>query len=76
MLPAILTAVLALLAATACSPHYPAGPAGTVTARDARYFKSGGWYFHLTVNGTRFRVTRDQYRRCSPDSTYPACTHR
>ncbi|NUP16607.1 MAG: hypothetical protein HOZ81_10960 [Streptomyces sp.] len=67
---------LALLALTACQATYPPGPSGTVTDRSRAYFKSGGWRYWLTVDGTRFRVTRDQYGHCFHGSSYPACTHR
>lgn len=68
---------LALLALSACRAHtYPAGPTGTVTDRSAAYFKSGGWRYRLTVDGSKFRVTRDDYRRCFRNSLYPACTNR
>jgi hypothetical protein len=66
--------VLALL--TACSPHYPTGPSGTVTGRDGYYRKADGWHYSLTVHGKQFRVTRDDYRRCFRGSSYPACTKR
>lgn len=69
--------VLALLALNACRAHtYPPGPAGTVIDRSAAYFKSGGWRYRLTVGGDKFRVTRDDYRRCFRNSLYPACTNR
>ncbi|MFF8954081.1 hypothetical protein ACF09I_35590 [Streptomyces sp. NPDC014940] len=68
--------VLALLAATACSPHYPAGPHGKVTDRDRYFRRADGWHYELTVHGREFRVTRADYRRCVRGSTYPACTHR
>ncbi|MFF7240448.1 hypothetical protein [Streptomyces collinus] len=72
--------VATLLALAACSPHYAAGPAGTVSDRSAAYFKSGGWHYRLTVTTTdgqqhRFRVTRHDYRHCFRGSAYPTCTH-
>lgn len=70
--------VLALLVtATACEKNtYPAGPSGTVANRNSAYFKSGGWHFWLTVNGSKFRVTRSDYKSCFHGSRYPACTNR
>ena len=68
--------VLALLALTACSPSYPSGPSGKVTDRSRAYFKSGGWRYWLTVDGTKFRVTRADYGHCFRGSNYPACTKR
>jgi hypothetical protein len=68
--------VLLLAVTTACQAHYPAGPTGRVTDRQARYFKSGGWHYSLTVGGKTFRVTRDNYRDCFHGSSYPACTSR
>ncbi|MFE9920448.1 hypothetical protein ACFYQA_02340 [Streptomyces sp. NPDC005774] len=65
---------LALLALTACSPSYPPGPSGKVTDRDRAYFKPGGWRYSLTVDSRKFRVTRDDYKRCVRGSSYPACT--
>ncbi|MFI8206757.1 hypothetical protein [Streptomyces sp. NPDC085937] len=71
---AVLTAVVLL---TACEPKtYPPGPAGTVTDRPRVYYKSGGWRYWLTVEGTKFRVTRDDWRDCVRGSSYPACTNR
>jgi hypothetical protein len=67
---------LTLLALTACRATYPSGPSGMVTDRSRAYFKSGGWRYSLTVDGTRFRVTRDEYGNCFRGSSYPACTHR
>lgn len=72
----LLTA-LAVAALAACSPHYPAGPDGTVTGRDAIYrSKNGGWFYYLTVDGTKFRVTRDDYQHCFRGSRYPQCADR
>ncbi|MFF7985458.1 hypothetical protein ACFZDK_41180 [Streptomyces sp. NPDC007901] len=76
------TATIAAVAVlTACSPTYAPGPAGTVSDRNAAYFKSGGWHYRLTVttnDGRRhdFRVTRADYRHCFRGSAYPTCTHR
>lgn len=69
--------VVALLATgTACKKTYPAGPSGKVTDRASAYYKSGGWRYWLTVDGSKFRVDRDDYRSCFRGSTYPACTNR
>ncbi|MFC3577878.1 hypothetical protein ACFOZ0_32400 [Streptomyces yaanensis] len=78
---AIATTVGAVLALTACSPDYAAGPAGTVSDRSATYFKSGGWRYRLTIttnDGRRhdFRVTRHDYKHCFHGSAYPTCTRR
>ena len=73
-LAALLLALLATV--TACEKTYPAGPTGTVTDRSSAYFKSGGWKFWLTVDGTKFRVSRADYRGCVRGSAYPACTNR
>ncbi|NUV60073.1 hypothetical protein [Streptomyces sp. CAI-85] len=80
-LAAAAATVGAVVALTACSPDYTPGPAGTVSDRNAAYFKSGGWHYRLTVttnDGRRhdFRVTRDDYKHCFHGSAYPACTHR
>jgi len=69
-------ALTLLVLITACEKTYPAGPAGTVTDHHSRYFKSGGWQFSLTVDGHKFRVTRDDYKACADGSRYPACTNR
>lgn len=61
---------------TACSPHYPPGPAGRVTDRDSFYRKADGWHYSLTVRDKKFRVTRDEYRNCVHGSSYPGCTKR
>lgn len=68
--------VLALLAVTGCSPHYPPGPSGTVTDRDAYFRKADGWHYELTVDGRKFRVTRADYRGCVRGSDYPACARK
>jgi hypothetical protein len=68
--------VLALLAVTACEKTYPAGPSGTVTDRASAYYKGAGWRFWLTVDGSKFRVSRDDYRGCVRGSAYPACTRK
>ncbi|MFF4839251.1 hypothetical protein ACFY2G_04210 [Streptomyces collinus] len=73
---ALLAAVVLAFLATACSPHYPAGPHGTVTDRHHYFRKAGGWHYWLTVHGHRFRVTRADYRHCVRGSHYPTCTHR
>jgi hypothetical protein len=80
-LAALAATIGAVLALSACSPHYAPGPAGTVSDRSAAYFKSGGWRYRLTVTTTdgqthRFRVTRDDYKHCVRGSAYPFCTHR
>ncbi|MFJ4084917.1 hypothetical protein ACIP2Z_38990 [Streptomyces iakyrus] len=70
-------AVLGILLLTACGPKtYPPGPEGKVTKRSSAYYKSGGWRYWLTVGDTKFRVTRDDYRDCFHNSSYPACTQR
>ena len=63
-----------LVTGTACKQTYPAGPSGKVTDRASAYYKSGGWRFWLTVDGSKFRVTRAEFRSCFRGSTYPACT--
>ena len=68
--------VLALFAVTACSPDYPAGPTGKVTDRTRAYYKADGWHYWLTVDGTKFRVIRDDYRHCVRGSSYPVCTQK
>ncbi|MEU2316574.1 hypothetical protein ACFY7X_13685 [Streptomyces althioticus] len=73
-LAALLLALLATV--TACEKTYPAGPTGKVTDRSRAYYKSGGWKYWLTVDGAKFRVTRDDYRSCFRGSAYPTCTHR
>jgi hypothetical protein len=80
-LAAAAATVAAVLALSACSPDYAAGPAGTVSDRSAAYFKSGGWRYRLAVTTTdgqrhSFRVTRDDYRHCFHGSAYPSCTRR
>jgi hypothetical protein len=68
--------LLLLAVTTACQAHYPAGPTGQVTDRDAYFRKANGWHYELTVGGKTFRVTRDDYRHCFRASSYPACTTR
>jgi hypothetical protein len=71
------SAVLFLATGTACEQQtFPPGPSGTVTDRSRAYYKSGGWKYWLTVNSSKFRVTRDDYRSCFRGSAYPTCTNR
>jgi hypothetical protein len=71
------SAVLFLATGTACEQKtFPPGPTGKVADRSSAYFKSGGWRFWLTVDGTKFRVSRADYRGCVRGSAYPACTNR
>ncbi len=66
-------AAVTAFGAVACTPSYPAGPAGKVTDRHERYAKATGWRYELTTTRT-FRVTRSDYKDCVRGSSYPKCT--